>query len=66
MKVYELIAGLATMPAGAEVKVCTIKTLAEFADSPVIDIENGEELYRFNFNPSELIEENPELVVICD
>lgn len=66
MKVYELIAQLSEMPAGAEVKVRTLKTLAEFVDNPIADIENGAELYRLNLNTVELVEESSELVIIYD
>lgn len=66
MKVYELIAGLSTMPAGAEVRVRTLRTLAEFAESPIMDIDDGAELYQLNLNTTELIEESSELVIIYD
>lgn len=47
MKVYEVMAELAKMPAGAEVEFTMLMTLAEFAELPTDEAdENGKDLYR--------------------
>ena len=45
MKVYELIAELSEMPAGADVEIRTIMTLQDFAKCPIIDDFEGENAY---------------------
>ena len=62
MKVYEIMAKLESLPAGAEVKVCTIKTTNEMT---LVD----DDLYEINF-PVRCIDvnhnqEDPIVIIDC-
>lgn len=46
MKVYELISELMKIPAGCDVRLCGIRTVAELKSEPIVDTdEYGEDSY---------------------
>ena len=54
MKVYELINELSKCPAGADVEVARLMTLAEFTACPVVDNIDGADAYRVVVNVSDV------------
>lgn len=62
MKVFELMAHLAEMPAGAEVRMRSLKTVREFAD--FAEEEDG--LHRIDLSIEDVTQTNEDLVILYD
>ncbi len=56
MKVYELMAELKDMPAGAEVEFVALATVEEFTQGGVSDTDSGKALYEFRQEVKEVEE----------
>ena len=64
MKVYELIAALSGVPAGAEVEIRTLMTMGDFQSCPVVDCFDGEDAYLISGSICEIEKYNDKKVVL--
>lgn len=64
MKVYELIAELSKLPAGADVEIRTLMTMQDFAKCPIVDDFDGKNAYLVSGKIEEVDMPNDRLVVL--